>query len=109
MVKAMKAMKAMRSGSVMTKTDTFAALEQSSGVAKKDVRKVVDALETVVTGAVKSNGKVVLPGICRVVLKHKPATKAGKRMAFGKMVTVKAKPARKVVKIFAVKSLKENF
>ena len=30
-------------------------------------------------------------------------------MAFGKMVTVKAKPACKVVKCFAPKSLRENF
>merc|ERR1712138_70884 len=105
MVKAMQGMKAMKGGSskVMTKSDTFAALEASSGVVKRDVKKVVDAMESVVTAAVKSNGKVVLPGICRVVLKHKKATKAGKRMAFGKMVTVKAKPARK--KVFPVKAL----
>merc|ERR1719247_480837 len=108
-MKAMKAMKAKRSGSVMTKTDTFAALEKSSGIAKKDVKKVVDALESVVTSAVKSNGKLVLPGLCRVVLKHKAATKAGKRMAFGKLVAVKAKPARKIVKVFAVKALKDQF
>merc|ERR1719473_1302360 len=96
-------------GKAMSKSDIFAALESSSGVAKKDVKKVVDSLEGVVTSAVKSGGKVVLPGICRVVLKHKKATPAGKRMAFGKEIKVKAKPARKVVKIFAVKALKEEF
>merc|ERR1719359_518925 len=104
-----KAMKAMKGGKAMTKSDTYAALEAASGVAKKDVKKVVDSLESVVTGAVKSAGKIIIPGICRVVLKHKPATKAGKRMAFGKLVHVKAKPARKVVKVFAVKALKDNF
>merc|ERR1712100_566290 len=85
------------------------SMEKASGVAKKDCKKVVDALESVVTSAVKSSGKLIIPGICRVVLKHKPATKAGKRMAFGKLVHVKAKPARKVVKVFAVKALKDNF
>merc|ERR1719456_92280 len=106
----MKAMKSMKGSSkVMTKTDIFAALEASSGVAKKDVKNVVEAMESVVTSAVKSAGKVLLPGLCRVVLKHKAATKAGKRMAFGKMVTVKAKPARKIVKVFPVKALKDNF
>merc|ERR1712139_350634 len=100
----------MKGGSkVMTKTDTFSALESASGVAKKDVKKVVDALESVVSGAVKNHGKMIIPGICRVVLEHKKATKAGKRMAFGKLMTVKAKPARKVVKVFPVKALKDKF
>merc|ERR1712159_875790 len=103
-------MKSMKGSSkVMTKSDIFGALEASSGVAKKDVRSVFDALESVVTSAVKSNGKILLPGLCRVVLKHKKATKAGKRVAFGKTVMVKAKPARKVVKVFAAKALKDNF
>merc|ERR1711881_152700 len=98
MVKAMGSMKSMKGSSkVMTKSDTFVALEAASGVAKKDVKSVLDALESVVTSAVKSNGKILLPGLCRVVLKHKKATKAGKRVAFGKLVQVKAKPARKVV------------
>jgi len=108
MVKAMKAMKAA-SGKAMTKSDTFAAIEKVSGVAKKDVKKVMDSLESVVTSAVKGSGKVVIPGVCRVVLKHKAATKTGKRMMFGKEVTVKGKPARKVVKVFAAKVLKDNF
>merc|ERR1719478_185695 len=106
-------MKSMKSGGkggkAMTKGDIYAALEGGSGVAKKDCKKVVDALEGVVTSAVKSGGKVVLPGICRIVLKHKKATKAGTRQMFGKTVKVAAKPARKIVKVFAVKNLKENF
>ena len=40
--------------------------------------------------------------------RHKPATKKCKRMAFGKEVTVKAKPARTVVKAFAVAALKKS-
>merc|ERR1719454_2279041 len=97
------------SGKAMNKSDICAALESSSGVAKKSCKAVMESLEKVVTSAVKSSGKVVLPGICRVVLKHKKATKATKRVMFGKTMTVKAKPARKVVKIFAVKALKEEF
>merc|ERR1712048_681262 len=38
----------------------------------------------------------------------KPATKAGKREVFGKVVMVKAKPARKVVKAFPVSALKQS-
>ena len=36
----------------------------------------------------------------------KPATKAGKREMFGKVVVVKAKPAKTVVKAFPVAALK---
>ena len=37
----------------------------------------------------------------------KPATKAGKREVFGKVMMVKAKPARTVVKAFPVSALKK--
>ena len=36
----------------------------------------------------------------------KPATKAGMRLAFGKEMQVKAKPAKTVVKAFPVAALK---
>ena len=40
--------------------------------------------------------------------RNKPATKAGKREVFGKIVMVKAKPARKIVKAFPVAALKAS-
>ena len=39
----------------------------------------------------------------------KPATKAGKREVFGKVVMVKARPARTVVKAFPAAALKKQF
>ena len=41
-------------------------------------------------------------------IRNKPATKAGKREVFGKIVMVKAKPARKIVKAFPVAALKAS-
>ena len=38
----------------------------------------------------------------------KPATKAGKREIFGKMVVVKAKPAKTIVKAYCVAALKKS-
>jgi hypothetical protein len=38
----------------------------------------------------------------------KPATKAGKKMMFGKEVAVKAKPAKTVCKAFPVAALKAS-
>merc|ERR1712039_9836 len=52
--------------------------------------------------------RLQLPGLCRLKTRTKPATKAGKREVFGKVVMVKAKPARKVVKAFPAKALKDS-
>ena len=41
-------------------------------------------------------------------IRSKLATKVGKREVFGKIVMVKAKPARKIVKAFPVAALKAS-
>ena len=53
-------------------------------------------------------GKFVLPGLCMVKTRLKPATKAGKREVFGKLMVVKAKPARTIVKAYPVAALKKS-
>merc|ERR1719230_1733205 len=102
----MKAMKAKKVGMAMGKGELFEALGSAAGVEKKEVKAVLGALETVIPAQLKAKGKFTLPGIAMLKLRKKPATKAGKRMAFGKLVAVKAKPASTVVKCFAVKALK---
>merc|ERR1712232_1067693 len=56
----------------------------------------------------KKTGKFVIPGICQVKTRVKPATKAGKKMIFGKEVHVKAKPAKTIVKAYPVAALKRS-
>merc|ERR1712087_548885 len=68
-----------------------------------------EKLGGICTQQVKSAGKFVLPGLCMIKTRLKPATKAGKREVFGKVVMVKAKPARTVVKAFPVSALKKAF
>merc|ERR1711988_784939 len=106
MGKSMKSMKAMRA---MTQSDMFAQIEASAGVKKKDCKAVFNALQTLVPDALKKHGKFTIPGVSMIKLRHKKATPAGKRMAFGKEIKVKAKPACKVVKCFAPRTLKEAF
>merc|ERR1711934_838542 len=74
---------------------------------RSEMAKVLDALAELAAKETKSTGKFTIPGVCMVKTKHKPARKAGKRMAFGKKVKVKAKPAHTVVKAFAPKALKD--
>ena len=104
MVKAMKA-----GGRSMSKSDIAKAIEGKSGVKAKEVKAVMEALEGIIPGALKASGKFTIPGVTMIKLRKKPATPAGKRMAFGKEIKVKAKPARTIVKCFTAKSLKDAF
>merc|ERR1719408_1088497 len=108
MVKVMKA-KAVSKKGTMTKTAVFESLASKSGVAKKQCKAVIGALQELVPEALKSSGKITIPGLTMIKLRLKPARKAGTKMAFGKQIKVKAAPAKKVVKAFAVKVLKDCF
>merc|ERR1712232_1473555 len=103
---AMKAMKAMKGVASITKTDLCAALEKGSSVKKSDCKKVLESLAEVASKEVKK-GKFTIPGVVMVKTRVKPATKAGKREVFGKVMMVKPKPAKTVVKAFTVAALKK--
>merc|ERR1711998_814281 len=90
----------------LSKGSIAEALATACEAKKSDMGKVLDALAELASKEANSTGKFTIPGVCMVKTKHKPATKAGKRMAFGKEVKVKAKPARTVVKAFPVAALK---
>merc|ERR1712224_1008436 len=114
MVKAMKAMKAMKSMKsmkaavkAMPKTGIAEALAAKTGLEKKDVLTCLEGLETLATTEVKKTGKFTIPGLCMLKTRIRPARKAGKSMAFGKTIKVKARKAKKIVKAFCVKALKD--
>merc|ERR1712054_678523 len=106
-----KSMKAMKAGArPMTKGGLAEAIVASGVEIKKgEAAKIIDSLAGIATQQVKSAGKFVLPGLCMIKTRQKPATKAGKREVFGKVVMVKAKPARTIVKAFPVAALKKSF
>merc|ERR1712185_589948 len=81
-----------------------AATETKKGV----MMQALDALTELAHKEVKSTGKFTIPGVCMVKTRYKPATKAKKAFAFGKEIKVKAKPARTVVKAFAVAAIKQS-
>merc|ERR1712060_280471 len=98
-------MKAVKS---LSKSGMAEAMAEKTWVKKSACLKVITSLAEVVTQEVKKTGKVVLPGVCMLKTRVKPATKAGKREVFGKVVMVKAKPAKTIVKAFPVAALKKN-
>merc|ERR1712087_1005703 len=97
--------KAMKGAASISKTELVMGLETKSSVKKSDCKKVLESLAEVAAKEVKK-GKFIIPGVVMVKTRVKPATKAGKREVFGKLVMVKAKPAKTVVKAFAVAALK---
>lgn len=89
--------------------------EHVGGISKKQVASVFEVLGKVISVDLAkpspSSPKVfVVPGMMKISAIHKPATKATQRpdpFNKGQMMTVKAKPARTVVKVRPLKGLKE--
>lgn len=95
----------------MTKSALYMAISEKTGLKKKDVVAVFDELSTIINGHVKKNaaGIFTMPGLMKVKVIRKPATKARKGINpfTGEPTVFKAKPARNVVKILPLKALKE--
>merc|ERR1711978_534776 len=90
----------------MTKGAIAEALATSCELKKSVVTKLLGSLAEVGTAEVKKAGVFSIPGLARIKTRRKPATKATKKMMFGKETVVKAKPAKTVVKAFPVAALK---
>merc|ERR1712066_1175837 len=95
-------------GKPMTKMAIAEALATSLELKKSVCSKAIDSLAEIATTEVVKTGVFSIPGLCRLKTRTKPATKAGKREVFGKVVMVKAKPACRVVKAFPAAALKSS-
>jgi nucleoid DNA-binding protein len=99
-------------GSALTKTAIFDELAQSAGITRKQVAAVFDALGGVIKKHLKKDGDAFkVPGLFRLRLQKKKAQKGGELRPNpfkpGEMITTKPKPARNVVKVSALKGLKD--
>merc|ERR1712187_867278 len=101
-------MGAMKSAKTWAKGAIAEALAASCELKKSVCSSVITSLTELATKEVAKTGVFMLPGVCRLKTRTKPATKAGKREIFGKICVVKAKPARKVVKAFPAKAIKDS-
>ena len=95
----------------MTKSAIMDELSQNTGLTKKQVVSVFDELAVLIERHIKkhSAGQFTLPGLMKIEVKRKPATKArkGTNPFTGEATTFKAKPARNVVKIRPLKKVKD--
>merc|ERR1712048_28853 len=99
----------MMKSTVMSKGALCAAIAEACEIKNKVASTALATLAAVGAGEVKKSGKFVIPGLAMIKTRKKPATKAGKKLMFGEMKPVKAKPAKTVVKAFAAKALKDQF
>jgi nucleoid DNA-binding protein len=92
-----------------TKGEIERQLAEAVGVPKKDVSNVFQALHEMIAQDANKLGTFTLPGLGKITVVKKPATKARKGINpfTGEPTIFKAKPARKVVKIRALKNLKD--
>ena len=92
-----------------TKAEIINQIADKTGQTKKDVGAVFDELNVVIKKSLKSVGEFTMPGLMKVRVVKKPATKArlGKNPFTGEEITIKAKPARKAVKVSPLKGLKD--
>jgi len=95
----------------LTKSQLFTTIADNTELKKKDVVAVFDELSSLINGHIKRNGAGVftLPGLLKIKVVRKPATKARKGINpfTGEPTVFKAKPARNVVKAQPLKNLKE--
>jgi nucleoid DNA-binding protein len=96
-------------GKRMSKTEFVEAIATQSGLEKKQVNAVLDALNDVVYKELKAENEVVLPGLVKLTSVTKPAVPEREGInPFTKEKTMfKAKPARKVIKPRPLKALKD--
>ncbi len=93
----------------MSKTELIDAIASQSGLEKKQVNAVLDALNDIIYKELKAEHEVMIPGLLKLTAVTKPAVPEHEGInPFTKEKTMfKAKPARKVIKPRPLKALKD--
>lgn len=87
----------------MTKSALLAALAEQTGLAKKDVVTLTEAMTELAYKEVKKSGVFVVPGLGKLVKVHR-AARQGRNPATGATIQI---PAKTVVKFRVAKAAKE--
>ncbi|MYF98234.1 DNA-binding protein [Candidatus Poribacteria bacterium] len=99
--------------SPLTKSQVVRTIAEDTGLSRRDVAAVLNSLGKLIRAHVKprSCGLFRLPGMLRISVVRKPATKARKGVPNpfrpGETMDVPAKPASRRVKVYALKGLRD--
>jgi len=100
-----------KSAKPATKSEILSNIAEAAQLSRKQVASVLEALSGQIKAAVgkKGPGVFALPGLMKITVVHKPATRKRKGInPFTKQEQVfAAKPARKVIKVRPLKALKD--
>ena len=95
----------------MKKSELYGSLADAAELSKKEIATVFDELSQLMHRHLRKGGvgEFALPGLMKLVVKRKPATKKrdGINPFTGEPTVFKAKPARNIVKIRPLKRTKE--
>ena len=100
-----------RTEKARTKSDIFNTIADNADLSRKQVAQVFDVMSGIMAKDLKKTGPQLftVPGLMKVTVKRRPATTARKGINpfTGEETMFKAKPARNVVKVRALKALKD--
>jgi nucleoid DNA-binding protein len=95
----------------MTKSEIVSGIADATGLTKKDVNSVFEAMAAQIKKSLGRSGPgaYTVSGLMKLIVQRKPATEAHKGINpfTGEETVFKAKPARNVVKIRPLKNLKD--
>jgi DNA-binding protein HU-beta len=97
-----------KKGGAPTKSEVLTQISKDTSLSRKQVASVFDSLSGVIKKSLRGNGLFTMPGLMKLKVVKKPATKAreGVNPFTGEKMTFKAKPASKKVRVLPLKSLK---
>ena len=106
-----KPVRVAASSKTRTKGDCYATIAEHVGIHRRDVAGVFHVMGGMIKSDLSKSGSGVftVPGLMRITVKRKPATKArpGINPFTKEPITIKAKPARNVVRVRPLRALKE--
>jgi len=105
------AKKAATKAKPMSKSEIYATLSERTELSKKDVAAVFDAMAQLLGEQLEKKGPRVfnVPGLMKVYVHQRKASPArvGRNPKTGEEVPIPARPATEVIKVRALKGLKE--
>jgi DNA-binding protein HU-beta len=97
-----------KKGGAPTKSEILTQISKDTDLSRKQVGAVFESLNTIIKKSLRSSGLFTMPGLLKMKVVKKPASKArqGVNPFTGETMTFKAKPASKKVRVMPLKSLK---
>lgn len=92
----------------MTKSALVKTLARQSGVPPNKCRGILRTFANLVASEVTKTGTFTIPHLCSIKACLKPARAGGTKIAFGREMQVKARPAKKAIKVIPSTTIRKH-